>query len=82
MKRARVTTTTKGQTYDPQGTVITKALKQLGIEHIEDVKAGRHFYLYLDDSIADETLKESVTAAAEQLLHNTIIEDYHIIYED
>jgi phosphoribosylformylglycinamidine synthase len=82
MKRARVTTTTKGQTYDPQGTVITKALKQLGIEHIEDVKAGRHFYLYLDDSVSDDVLKESVVSAAEQLLHNTIIEDYHIIYED
>jgi phosphoribosylformylglycinamidine synthase len=82
MRRARVTTTTKGQTYDPQGTVITKALKQLGIEHIEDVKAGRHFYLYLDDKVSDEELKESVKQAAEKLLHNTIIEDYHIIYED
>ena len=36
MKRARVTTTTKGQTYDPQGAVITKAIKQIGIDHIED----------------------------------------------
>jgi len=82
MKRARVTTTTKGQTYDPQGTVITKALKQLGIEHIEDVKAGRHFYLYLDEKVSEDILKENITKAAEKLLHNNIIEDYQIIYED
>jgi len=42
MKKIHVVTTTKGQTYDPQGTVINKAAKQLGIKNITDVKAGRH----------------------------------------
>jgi|TARA_R110000824_G_scaffold72338_3_gene184625 phosphoribosylformylglycinamidine synthase PurS subunit len=82
MKRARVTTTTKGHTYDPQGAAITKAIKQLGIEHIKDVKAGRHFCLYLDENVSDDILKENITKAAEELLHNNIIEDYQIIYDD
>ena len=78
MKKARVVTVVKGQTYDPQGTVINRAAKQLGIQHISDVKAGRHFLLLFEDSVSDEDIKKSAEEAAAKLLHNDIIEDYDI----
>ena len=81
MKKARVVTVVKGQTYDPQGTVINSAAKQLGIRHISDVKAGRHFLLLFEDNIPDEEVKKSAEEAAIKLLHNDIIEDYNIYYE-
>ena len=81
MKRARVTTTTKGETYDPQGEAITKAIKQIGVDYIDDVKVGRHFYLHIDENAPEEEVKENIKRAAEELLHNNIIEDYQITYD-
>lgn len=81
MKKARVFTTVKGQTYDPQGTVINSAAKQLGIKNIKDVKAGRHFLLLFEDDVSNEDIKKSCEEAALKLLHNDIIEDYDISYE-
>ena len=81
MKKASVFTVVKGQTYDPQGTVINSAAKQLGIKHIKDVKAGRHFLLLFEDDTPDENVKASAEEAATRLLHNDIIEDYDITYE-
>ena len=78
MIKAHVVTTTKGQTYDPQGTVINKAAKQLGIKGIADVKAGRHFLLIFEDKITEEQAKKATLEAAQKLLHNNIIEDYEI----
>lgn len=80
-KKARVFTVPKGQTYDPQGAVINSAAKQIGIEHIKDVKAGRHFLLVFDFKTPDEEVKRNAKQAAEKLLHNDIIEDYDIHYE-
>lgn len=81
MKKARVFTVVKGQTYDPQGTVINSAAKQMGIKHIEDVKVGRHFLLLFEDSTPNEDVVKSTEEAAEKLLHNDIIEDYDISYD-
>jgi phosphoribosylformylglycinamidine synthase len=81
MKKARVFTVVKGQTYDPQGTVINSAAKQLGIQHIKDVKAGRHFLLLFEDSTTNEQIIKSTEEAAQKLLHNDIIEDYDIVYD-
>jgi len=81
MKNARVFTVAKGQTYDPQGTVICSAAKQIGIKNIKDVKAGRHFLLVFDDNVSNEEIKVSAEQAAARLLHNDIIEDYSITYE-
>jgi len=81
MKKARVFTVVKGQTYDPQGAVIKSAAKQLGIQHIEDVKAGRHFLLLFEDDTSNEDIIKSTQEAAQKLLHNDIIEDYDISYD-
>ena len=80
MKKVRVFTKPKKNTLDPQGTVVLKNLKKLGVKYIEDVKIGRYIELHVDETIHDDEIKNQVITATEKLLHNNIIEDYEIIY--
>ena len=75
--KARVTVTLKSGVLDPQGKAIEGALRSLGIEGVASVRQGKVFDLELDTadrSRAEETLK----AACEELLANTVVENYRV----
>jgi len=75
--KARVTVTLKSGILDPQGKAIEGALKSLGIASVASVRQGKVFDIEVDASDrarAEAALKE----AAEKLLANTVIENYHI----
>jgi phosphoribosylformylglycinamidine synthase subunit PurS len=75
--KARVTVTLKSGILDPQGKAIEGALKSLGVDGVASVRQGKVFDIELDDAHAaraEAALKE----AAEKLLANTVIENYHI----
>lgn len=75
--KAQVTVTLKPGILDPQGKAIEGALKALGIEGIANVRQGKVFDFELaegDRARAEARLK----AAAEQLLANTVIENYDV----
>ncbi len=75
--KARVTVTLKSGILDPQGKAIEGALKSLGINGVASVRQGKVFDIDLDGADkarAEAALKE----AAEKLLANTVIENYHI----
>ena len=75
--RARVTVTLKTGVLDPQGKAIEGALRSLGISGVESVRQGKLFDVDLgsaDPAAAQAVLK----AACEELLANTVIEDYGI----
>ena len=75
--KARVTVTLKSGVLDPQGKAIEGALKSLGVEGIASVRQGKVFDVELDTADkarAEETLK----AACEKLLANTVVENYHV----
>ncbi len=75
--KARVTVTLKSGILDPQGKAIEGALKSLGINGVASVRQGKVFDIDLDGTDkarAEAALKE----AAEKLLANTVIENYHI----
>lgn len=75
--KARITVTLKTGVLDPQGKAIEAALKSLGIAGIEGVRQGKVFDLEVsaaDSASAQETLK----AACEKLLANTVVENYAI----
>jgi phosphoribosylformylglycinamidine synthase len=59
---------------DPQGKAIASALRRLGFEGVEDVRAGKSFALSLDDGAT----RESVAQMCEKLLANLVVEDYEI----
>jgi phosphoribosylformylglycinamidine synthase PurS subunit len=75
--KARVTVTLKSGVLDPQGKAIEGALRSLGVNGVASVRQGKVFDIELegsDKARAEAALKE----AADRLLANTVIENYHI----
>ena len=75
--KARITVTLKPSVLDPQGKAIEGALKSLGIGGVAGVRQGKVFDIELDGGDragAEAALRQ----AAEKLLANTVIENYHI----
>ena len=77
MIKARVTVTLKNGVLDPQGKAIEGALGTLGFSDIGSVRQGKVFDLELataDKAKAEDDLK----AMCQQLLANTVIENYQV----
>jgi phosphoribosylformylglycinamidine synthase len=62
---------------DPQGKAIHHALDAMNFEGVEDVRMGKQIVLKLTSTNKEEALKE-VEKMAEEILANTVIEDYTI----
>lgn len=75
--KAVVHVTLKKGVFDPQGKTIANALGSLGFDGVESVRQGKFLELELSDSDAD-TAKARIAEMCEQLLANTVIEDYDI----
>ena len=72
--KVQVFVTLKNGVLDPQGRAIQHALAGLGFDGVEDVRAG----LYIELTLADGASEADVKAMCEQLLANTVIENYRI----
>jgi phosphoribosylformylglycinamidine synthase subunit PurS len=75
--KARVYVLPKTGVLDPQGKAIAGALGRLGFEGVSDVRAGKVIDLELHDTDA-ATARDRVKVMCEQLLANTVIENYVI----
>jgi len=62
---------------DPQGKAVHHALGALGFKDVKDVRIGKQIVLELDQS-DPEKAKAEVKEMCEELLANTVIEDYDI----
>jgi phosphoribosylformylglycinamidine synthase len=62
---------------DPQGKAIHHALDAMNFEGVEDVRMGKQIVLKLTSTNRDDAMKE-VKQMAEDILANTVIEDYTI----
>lgn len=62
---------------DPQGKAVLDGLKQLGLQHVNDVRIGKHINLQIEAATKEEayTLAEK---AAKKLLANPVMEEYTI----
>jgi len=65
---------------DSQGKAVHHALSSLHFDSVKDVRVGKQIILQLDESDASKA-KEQVTEMCEELLANTVIEDYTIEIE-
>lgn len=63
---------------DPQGKAVHHALGSLGFNNVNDVRIGKQIVLQLDEQDPDKA-RESVKEMCEELLANTVIEDYEIV---
>lgn len=78
--KARIHITLKNGVLDPQGKAIHHALEGLGFDSVNDVRQGKFIEIELtgDDF---ETARQKVSQMCEQLLANTVIEDYSVDIE-
>lgn len=73
--QVKVFITPKAGILDPQGRAIEHSLHQLGFSTLQGVGVGKYIVLELAAASAEEVRAE-VTKMCEQLLANTVIEDY------
>ena len=62
---------------DPQGKAIHHALDAMNFEGVEDVRMGKQIVLKLTSANKEDAQKE-VEKMAQEILANTVIEDYTI----
>ncbi len=75
--KAMVKVTLKTGVLDPQGKAIMGSLTSLGFDGFDNIRQGKYFELDIDapsKANAEATVKDM----CEQLLANTVIEDYEI----
>lgn len=75
--KARVFVTLKPGVLDPQGQAIAHALGALGFDGVGEVRQGKVIDLELDETDA-ETARAKAAQMADQLLANTVIENYSV----
>jgi len=75
--KAIINVSLKAGVLDSQGKAVHHALDSLHFKAVSDVRVGKQIILQLDET--DKTkAKEEVTKMCEELLANTVIEDYEI----
>ncbi|MGB8275258.1 MAG: phosphoribosylformylglycinamidine synthase subunit PurS [Alphaproteobacteria bacterium] len=75
--KARVHITLKQGVLDPQGKAIAHALATLGFSGVTDVRQGKYIEIDVEERDA-ASAKARVSAMCEQLLANTVIENYTV----
>ena len=66
---------------DPQGKAVLHALNSLSFDEVKDVRIGKQIVLNVEGN-DEEEIKKRVGKMSEELLANTVIEDYEIIVEN
>ena len=80
-KRVIVDVMLKPEIADPQGQAVADALPRLGFSGVRSVRQGKRFELELDGPLDDAAL-DMIRKAAETLLANPVIEDFHVRVEE
>lgn len=77
MTKARITVTLKNGVLDPQGKAIESALSGLGFAGVGAVRQGKVFDVQIEETDPAKA-ETALRQMCEQLLANTVIEDYSI----
>jgi phosphoribosylformylglycinamidine synthase len=75
--KAIVNISLKAGVLDSQGKAVHHALDSLHFDGVKDVRVGKQIILQLDESDKEKAMQD-VTKMCEELLANTVIEDYDI----
>ena len=63
---------------DPQGKAVLRALASLGFSGVRDVRVAKQIVLELDGEDRDKIYAD-VARMCDEILANTVIEDYEIV---
>lgn len=79
--KATVLVRLKEEVLDPQGDAVRRALGTLGFRGVRGVRIGKIIEIDLDDKAVTgdrDALLENLRKMADEMLANTVIEDYEI----
>jgi phosphoribosylformylglycinamidine synthase subunit PurS len=77
--KATVFVRLKQEVLDPQGDAVKRALGALGFPGVRSARVGKVIELELDPQMADAPdLEARLAKMADEMLANTVIEDYEI----
>jgi phosphoribosylformylglycinamidine synthase PurS subunit len=74
--KVRVFVSLKKSVLDPQGKTIHHSLKNLGYEHVNDVRQGKVFEIDMSSELSPEDARHEIEQMAQTVLTNPIIEQY------
>lgn len=75
--RVEVQIMLKNGVLDPQAKAITQALHTMGFDTLTEIKIGKSIFLEFSENDTQE-IRAKVERMCEELLANTVIEDYVI----
>ena len=75
--KAIINVSLKAGVLDSQGKAVHHALDSLHFKGVNDVRVGKQIILKLNETNKEKAMKD-VTQMCEDLLANTVIEDYEI----
>ncbi len=73
--KAQITVMPLEAILDPQGKTVTKSMKNLGLNEIQNVRIGKHITLEVDCD-SKEKASAMIEEACRKLLSNPIMESY------
>ncbi|WP_437939413.1 phosphoribosylformylglycinamidine synthase subunit PurS [Sorangium sp. So ce341] len=77
--KAVVTVRLKNEVLDPQGDAVKRALTTLGFPGVKGVRVGKIIEIELDPSLGSAPdLEARLKKMADEMLANTVIEDYEV----
>ncbi|WP_437678482.1 phosphoribosylformylglycinamidine synthase subunit PurS [Sorangium sp. So ce131] len=77
--KAVVNVRLKKEVLDPQGDAVKRALTSLGFPGVKGVRVGKLIEIELDPSLGNAPdLEERLKKMADEMLANTVIEDYEV----
>jgi len=80
--KATVLVRLKREVLDPQGDAVKRALKAVGFAGVKGLRIGKLIEIELDASAAsDPDLRQKLEKMADEMLANTVIEDYEVVIE-
>lgn len=77
---AKIFVTLKQGVLDPQGQAVQRALGRLGFQEVQEARIGKFIELRLDGTPAEARAR--VEKMCEELLANTVVEDYRYELSD
>lgn len=78
--KAVVNVRLKREVLDPQGDAVKRALDALGFQGVKGVRVGKLIEIEIDPALASAPdLEARLRTMADEMLANTVIEDYEVI---
>ncbi len=79
--KAKVYVTLKQGVLDPQGKAIHHSVELLGFQHVEEIRQGKYFEIFLDGNLSKFEAEQLVPQIADVVLAKPVIENYKVEIE-